>query len=377
MNLEGEIINARILIIDDNPSNIKLMERTLTSAGYTSVLGITDSRETISMYEGYQPDLIILDVNMPHLNGYQVMEKLNEVKGNDYLPVLVLTAQHDKDTLLAALNLGAKDFLTKPFEQTEALMRIRNILEVRILHNQVRNHNSILEQKVRERTRELLDTRLEIIRRLSLAAEYRDNETGLHIVRMSKMCQLIGKEYGMDEEMSELLLQASPMHDIGKIGIPDHILLKPGKLEPDEWDTMKTHTLIGAKMLDHPTSPLMSTAKEIALWHHERWDGSGYPHGLKKEEIPLPARIAALADTFDALTSDRPYKKSWSYDKASEEILSGKARHFDPDLADVFHETLDGLISIKEEYKDTRNGGGHIPFIQRKEIPGNAKSIDP
>lgn len=352
---EQDILNARILIVDDNQTNVTLLEKMLDTAGYTSVLGITDPRETTGLYESFQPDIVILDINMPYLNGYQVMKKLKEIVRNDYIPILVLTAQQDKETLLHALQSGAKDFLSKPFDQTEALVRIRNMLEVRLLHDRVRMQNAILDQKVENRTRELQETRLEIIRRLSLAAEYRDNDTGYHIIRMSKMCQVIGKAIGLPEKESELLLQASPMHDIGKIGIPDNILLKRGKLDPDEWEIMKTHTIIGAKMLGNPSSPLMSMAKEIALSHHEKWDGSGYPNGLKREECPMSARITALADVFDALTSDRPYKKAWSCDDAAAKIRSGKSTHFDPKLVDVFDEILNNLISIKEQYREPAN----------------------
>ncbi len=250
-----------------------------------------------------------------------------------------------------SLQSGAKDFLTKPFDRIETLTRIHNMLEVRLLHNQVRDQNVILERKVQERTAELNDTRLEIIRRLGIAAEYRDNETGLHIIRMSKICQVLGKAVGMTESEAELLLNASPMHDIGKIGIPDRILLKPGKLDADEWEIMKTHAAIGADMLSGHSSELLNMAKEIALTHHEKWDGSGYPRGLKGEDNPLAGRICAVSDVFDALTSVRPYKKAWSVEDSVAEIQRGKGANFDPDMVDVFMDTLDEIVSIKEQYK--------------------------
>lgn len=344
-----EVLDARILIIDDTQANVTMLEKMLDIAGYTSVLGITDSREVMGIYESFQPDIVLLDINMPHLNGYQVMEKINEVKKDAYLPILVLTAQQDKETCYRALHEGAKDFLTKPFDQTEALIRIQNMLETKFLHKQVAYQNTLLEQKVEARTQELHHSRLEIIRRLSLAAEYKDSQTGLHIIRMSKMCELIGRAFGMSDQEADLLLNSSPMHDIGKLGIPDNLLLKPGKLEPDEYEIIKTHTLIGAKLLDNPSSQLMYMAREIALSHHERWDGAGYPHRLKGAEIPLPARIAAVADCFDALTSVRSYKEQWNMNDAVKYIQSNKGSHFDPELVDVFDKIKDDIIAIKTQ----------------------------
>jgi putative two-component system response regulator len=210
----------------------------------------------------------------------------------------------------------------------------------------------ILEQKVRERTRELEETRMEIIRRLGRAAEYRDNETGLHIIRMSKFSQILGQATGMSDQDSGMLLNASPMHDIGKIGIPDSILLKPGKLDADEWEIMKTHSSIGAKILSGHPSELMQMAREIALTHHEKWDGSGYPGGLSGEEIPLSGRIVALADVFDALTSERPYKKAWAVDDAVSFIKENSGKHFDPTLVELFIDRLDEIIEVRDKYAE-------------------------
>lgn len=344
-----DVRDARILIVDDNQVNVTMLEKMLDNAGYTSVLGITDPREVMGIYESFQPEIILLDINMPHLNGYQVMEKINEVKKEAYLPLLVLTAQNDKETCYHALNQGAKDFLTKPFDQTEALIRIRNMLETKLLHDQVSYQNTILEQKVEARTQELHNSRLEIIRRLSLATEYKDSQTGLHIIRMSKMCELIGRSFGMSNQEADLLLNASPMHDIGKLGIPDNVLLKPGKLDRDEYEIVKTHTLIGAKLLDNPSSQLMYMAREIALSHHERWDGAGYPNNLKGAVIPLSARIAAVADVFDALTSVRSYKESWNMNDAVTYIRSNKGIQFDPELVDAFDKITDDIIAIKAQ----------------------------
>ncbi|MCB2181022.1 MAG: response regulator [Desulfobulbaceae bacterium] len=346
---ENDLFNSRILIVDDNATSVELLEKTISSAGYTSILSITDPRHAKEIYQAYGPHLVLLDINMPYLNGFEVMEQFKHIEQDSYIPVLVLTAQHDEATRLRALAAGAQDFLTKPFNKTETLTRIRNMLRIRRLHNRVRFYNQILEKKVQERTIELHNTRLEIIRRLGQAAEYRDNETGDHIIRMSRMCALLGELSGMTEERTELLLNTSPMHDIGKIGIPDKILLKPGKLDKAEFEFIKKHTLIGAKLLEGSDTELMISARDIALTHHEKWDGTGYPKGLKGEDIPLEGRIAGLTDVFDALTSKRPYKDPYPIDKACEIIQEGREKHFDPQLVDLFLHNLEKFEKIKDE----------------------------
>ncbi|MCK5519471.1 MAG: response regulator, partial [Candidatus Marinimicrobia bacterium] len=342
----------RILILDDNQVNTDLLEEIVSNAGYTSVLAITDSREVKNIYKAYQPHLVLLDINMPHLDGYEVMEIFKKIDQESYIPVLVLTALQDDKTRLKALASGAQDFLTKPFNKVEALTRIHNMLKVRLLHNQVQNQNIILEQKVKIRTLELENTRLEIIRRLGQAAEYRDTETGGHIIRMSKMCALLGRLTGMNDSQIDLLLNASPMHDVGKIGIPDSILLKPGKLTPEEWETMTQHSVIGGNLLDGHDSELMTMARDIALTHHEKWDGMGYPNKLKGDKIPIYGRIAALADVFDALTSRRPYKNPYPMEKTLEIIKQGNNAHFEPKLVDLFLNNIDAFVKIKNELSD-------------------------
>lgn len=354
--------NAKILIVDDQVVNVKLLQKILSLAGYQFVITTTDSREVEPLYREHQPDLVLLDIRMPHLDGFQVMERLNEIEQDTYIPVLVLTAQNDNETKMRALETGAKDFLTKPFDQHEVLLRINNMLEVRLLHNQQRNLNKVLDEKVRERTRELNDTRLEIIRRLGRAAEFRDNETGYHIIRMSKFSQMMAREYGMSEDDSELVLNASPMHDIGKIGIPDRILLKPGKLDAQEWTIMKTHATIGAEILSGHDSDLMNMARTIALTHHEKWDGSGYPHGLRGKDIPLVGRIVAISDVFDALTSERPYKKAWPIEQAIAEIRRGAGAHFDPELVEVFDQVLPQILDVRDQYQETEEDLARMPL---------------
>ena len=347
-----ETREAKILVVDDVEANVVLLDRMLRGEGYKNVYSITDPCLVEDLYRFHRFDIVLLDLNMPEMSGFEVMEKLKEIEGDDYAPILVLTAQSDRDTRLQALEHGARDFIGKPFDRIEVLTRIRNMLEVRLLHNQIRDQNRILEHKVNERTQELNDTRLEIIRRLGRAAEYRDNETGLHIIRMSQFSACLAQASGMGSDDCEMLLNASPMHDIGKIGIPDRILLKPGKFEPEEWEIMKTHARIGAEILSGHQSPLLEMARCIALSHHEKWDGTGYPYGLSGENIPLVGRIVALCDVFDALTSERPYKKAWETQAALDYISENNGKHFDPNLVRLFFKILPQILEIKFKYAE-------------------------
>lgn len=353
-------LNAKILVVDDQQTNVILLEKILNSAGYKNVTGVTDPRNAAPLYDKNRYDIILLDIDMPHLDGFQVMELLEKIEQDSYLPILVLTAQADLDTRLRALQSGAKDFLSKPFDRLEVLTRIKNILEVRLMHNQLRDQNQILEERVNERTWELNETRLEIIRRLGRAAEFRDNQTGNHIIRMSKYAQLIGLGAGLGSDECELILNAAPMHDVGKIGIPDSILLKPGRLDPHEREIMKTHVAIGAELLDGHHSDMLQIAHVIALTHHERWDGAGYPAGLKGEGIPLHGRIVAVSDVFDAMTSERPYKNAWSVEEAVTEIKALRGQHFDPRLVDIFLEMLPDILAVKAQFEDTEQDVEHL-----------------
>lgn len=343
---------SRILIVDDEPANLRLLDKILSGQNFKNLVLVADSREVLTHYNTARPDLILLDINMPHLDGYQVMEQIKALKDPLQPPIVILTAQHGKDFLMRALLGGARDFITKPFDRNELIMRVNNLLDaqmgLRLMHDQ----KTWLEETVRKRTEELRSTRLEIVRRLGMAAEYRDEETGAHILRMSACCAMLARETGWDETQVELILNASPMHDIGKIGIPDAILLKPGKLEPGEWDIMKKHAAIGASMLEGDDSRLMRMARDIALTHHEKWDGSGYPQGLKGEDIPMAGRIAAVADVFDALTSDRPYKSAWSQEDAMDFVRENSGAHFDPDLVMLLETKLPEVLAIRERYRD-------------------------
>lgn len=352
MDISQQIKNARILIVDDNQTNVTLLDMLLKAEGYTNLTGVTDPREVKALYKKAPFDLVLLDIRMPHLDGFGVMAQIREIEGDGYLPVMVLTAQTDMETKLKALESGAMDFLHKPFDQLEVLTRIRNMIHARLLHNQVKDQNALLEERVRERTRELEETRLEVVKRLGVAAEFKDNETGLHVVRMSKIAKVLAEAVGMSPDDAELLCQAAPMHDIGKIGIPDHILLKPGKLTDDERTIMQEHARVGAEILGEHEWPLMHMARIVALTHHEKWDGTGYPRGLKGDDIPLVGRICAVADVFDALTSDRPYKKGWAVEEAAEFIREQSGRHFDPDVVEKFLECLPQIAHIRKTLRD-------------------------
>lgn len=359
--------DARLLIIDDTDANLQLMERILKRAGYTSVNTTADPTAAVSLYIRLQPDLIVLDLHMPGMDGFEVMEALNDVvPTNSFLPILVLTGDVDRDARDRALSTGAKDFLTKPFDPTELLLRIRNLLETRQLHQVLQNHNEHLENTVAERTGELrqaLDTlkeaqsRLkesqeETVRRLSIAAELRDESTGAHIQRMSRYCALMARELGMESDECELLRLASQMHDVGKIGIPDSILLKPGPLTLKERAVMERHCDVGHRILMGSDAELVVMAATIAWTHHEKVDGTGYPRGLSGDDIPIEGRIAAVADVFDALTTERVYKHAFPVNTAVSILREGSGTHFDPELVETFLDSLPAATAILERFGD-------------------------
>jgi putative two-component system response regulator len=349
---ESQLREAQILIIDDEEISVRLLEETLRKAGYRNITTTNDPQRGITMYRQLKPALVVLDLNMPHTDGFEVMKHLKEIEQGNYLPVIVLSHEENQEIKFKALESGAKDFLNKPYDRIEVVKRIQNLIEVRMLHTEIRNQNKLLEDKVKERTQELYDTQLDVIQRLARAIEYRDSETGLHIVRMSHYASCLAAKAGLSLSDCELILTASPLHDIGKIGIPDSILRKPGRLTPEEWAIMKTHTTIGGELLSGSKSKFLMMAKEIALTHHERWDGSGYPQGLKGEEIPMVGRICGLSDVFDALLSQRPYKRAWGFDETLEEIKKGSGFHFDPKLVDSFLDILPQVMQIREKYLD-------------------------
>lgn len=344
--------DARLMVVDDEPSNVKLLVKLLQNAGYTNVHGFESPAEALEDFDRSGADLLLLDLNMPEIDGFETMQRINARGLNIPPSILVLTAQSAREHRIRALDYGARDYVTKPFDRVELLARVRNLLEIQVAQRYMHGQNAMLERKVRERTQELRETRLQIVHRLGRAAEFRDNETGYHILRMSHTSALLARAIGWNEKKCELMLHASPMHDIGKIGIPDHILLKPGRLDAAEWEIMKTHTTIGARILEGDDSDLLTMAGDIAIAHHEKWDGSGYPNGLRGDAISLSGRIVALADVFDALTSERPYKKAWSIDDAVAFIRDNRGVHFDPQLVEHFLQFLPEVLEIRAQYAE-------------------------
>ena len=328
-----------ILVVDDVPANIDVLSEILRPT-YQVKVATNGSMALKIVRASMPPDLILLDIMMPEMDGYEVCRQLKANPATRNIPVIFVTAMDEVGDETKGFEFGAVDYITKPVSPPIVSARVKTQLALL-------DQNRILEKKVLERTAEIKETRLQIIHCLSTAAEYRDEETGTHIYRMSQYSRIIALAAGMSNEEADLLLQASPMHDVGKIGIPDRILLKPGKLDAEEWEIMKTHTTIGGKIIgDHP-SMLLKLAKEVALTHHEKWDGSGYPRGLVGENIPISGRIVMLADVFDALTSERPYKKAWTEMDAIQEIGHCSGTHFDPRLVTVFMKALPEILEIK------------------------------
>ena len=337
--------DAGILIVDDDPANLHLLEDILLSRGIGRITLCEDPHEALRRFEAEPFDLVLLDLMMPGLDGFDLLDAFSRARNLDLLPVVVVSSLDDQEHRNRALRSGATDFICKPVDEDEVVVRCVNLLESRML----KLH---LAQLVERRTRQLATARRDILDRLGRAAEYRDNETGNHVRRIGLMSEALARAAGGDEPFCEHILLASPMHDVGKIGIPDAILLKPGRLEGEEWPIMQTHAAIGANILGGSTTPLLQMAAEIALTHHEKWDGSGYPRGLAGAAIPLEGRICALVDVFDALVSERPYKKAWSVEAAVALIRDGAGHHFDPHLTGLFLERLPEMQAIRDRLRD-------------------------
>jgi putative two-component system response regulator len=335
---------ATVLVVDDTPGNIDILTGVLAPT-YRVKVATSGARALEVAAQDEPPDLILLDIMMPGMDGYEVIRRLKANPLTRRIPVLFITAKETPEDEQKGFDLGCVDYITKPISAPRVRARVRTHLA---LHDQ----NRALEAAVRDRTRELQETRLQIIQRLGRAAEYRDNETGMHVIRMSHASQIIALELGLPGQEAETLLTAAPMHDIGKIGIPDRVLLKPGKLDAEEWAIMRRHPEIGHGIIGSHPSPLLRMAAEVALTHHEKWDGNGYPRGLRGEEIPQVGRIVAVADVFDALTSVRPYKPAWTVEAAVEELKRGSGTHFQPQVVEAFLARLEDILAVTSAYRD-------------------------
>jgi putative two-component system response regulator len=335
----------KILIVDDTPVNIRVLVEALKNDYKLSIA--TNGKVALDYARADQPpDLILLDIMMPELDGYEVCKRLKQQEKSKEIPIIFITAMSEERNETKGLELGAVDYIVKPINQQIVKARVRTHLELK-------RHRDHLSELVQEKTAEILDAKLDIINRLARAAEYRDNETGMHVIRMSHYTSILAKAAGLDDITCEKIFHAASMHDVGKIGIPDKILLKPARLTDGEFAHMKSHTIIGGRLLEGGNSDLLHMAFEIAMTHHEKWDGSGYPKGLSGEDIPIEGRISAVCDVFDALTSERPYKNEWPVQDAIDEILAQKGAHFDPKLVDLFINCLDDILVVKERFADS------------------------
>lgn len=343
---------ARIVAVDDQPANLRLIQTSLKAFGARQVEAFTDSAAALQCLQSNPWDLLLLDLDMPAPNGFEILRQLQQ-RDRCCQPIIIVTAMSDADNRRRGLDLGANDYLSKPLDLPELLLRVRNTLHLGLASQALMRERDDLERMVKERTRELEDSFHAVIRGLSRAAEYKDNETGNHILRIGETAALMAKAIGCDARWAELLRLAAPMHDVGKIGIPDSILLKPGPLTADERVLMNRHARIGHDILrDESRSPLLDMAAEVALSHHERWDGSGYPNGLQGEAIPLSARIVTLCDVYDALRSKRPYKEAWPIERARSHMREEAGKHFDPSLVAVLESLYDEIESLREGLTD-------------------------
>ena len=347
-----------ILVVDDQVQNIELLEAHLVPHGY-EIIRAVNGEDALDKLSGNQIDLILLDIMMPGMDGFEVTRRVRQSKKNHLLPVILVTALWETEDRIKGIEAGCDDFISKPIDKLELLARIRSLLKVKDYNDLMLNYRTELESEVTARTAQLNQallrlktTSLDTIYRLSMASEYKDEDTGAHIKRMSRYSAAVARRMGLDENIIETILYAAPMHDLGKIGIPDQILMKPGKLDLAEWKIMKMHTVIGAKILQGSDAEFIKLGESIALSHHEKWDGSGYPNGDKGLEIPIAGRIVAIADVFDALTSKRPYKEPFSIEKSLAIVKEERGTHFDPNVVDAFFDIQDEILNIKKQYSE-------------------------
>lgn len=348
----------KILVIDDEEMIRDMIDDMLTPLNF-EVFQACDGEDGLVKVKEISPDVVLLDVTMPRLDGFAVLKHIKESEETKIIPVVMITALNELQTRIKAIEIGVDDFLSKPMDIMELRARVKSLVKVKAYNDHMRNYQKELEIEVAKRTKEVQlalnkakDASYETVFILSRAAEYRDEDTGSHILRVSHYAAAIARKIGLDDDEVETILYGAPMHDVGKIGIPDKILMKPGKLEPEELKIMREHVTIGGLILRDSQSEFIKRGEEIALTHHEKWNGKGYPKGIKGEEIPLSGRIIAVADVFDALTTKRPYKEAFPLEKAYAIIKEGHGTDFDPDIVDAFFEIIDEILEIKAKYKD-------------------------
>ena len=373
---QRDVASAKIAIIDDEPLNIEVVKTYLKRAGYSSFCCSSDSINAVSLIEEFRPDVLLLDLVMPNVGGLEILERLRAGNTFSRLPVIVLTACSDSETKLATLELGISDFLSKPVDDSELMLRVRNVLLAKKYQDRLEDYSQRMEKEVSIRTAELEASREQLVQCLAMAAEFRDDDTGHHVVRVGQYAAIIAEQLGFSEMDVALIGEAAKLHDVGKIGVPDSILLKKGRLDESEFEKIKNHCCmgkdilrplsreqsvqyrkhaeLGGRLLRESSYPIMKLAAVIAQTHHEKFDGSGYPLGLEGEDIPIEGRIVAVADVFDALSSARPYKPAFTREKCFSILEEGRGNHFDPRVLDAFFESTKRILETQIEYADQR-----------------------
>ena len=359
-----------ILVVDDQLQNVELLEAQLVPLGY-EIIRAANGKDALTIITGNEIDLMLLDIMMPGMDGFEVIRRVRQGTKTRLLPIILVTALRETEDRIKGIEAGCDDFISKPVDKMELFARVRSLLKVKDYNDLMLNYRKELESEVTARTEQLKKAleriktaSLDTIYRLSVASEYKDKDTGAHIKRMSRYSIAVARRMGLDENTIETILYSAPMHDLGKIGIPDQILMKPAILDPAEWKIMKMHTVIGAKILQGSDAEFIKSGESIALSHHEKWDGSGYPNGVKGQEIPIAGRIVAIADVFDALTSKRPYKEPFTIEKSLAIVKEGRGTHFDPDVVDAFFDIQEEILNIKKQYNEDNQKSIELPNMK-------------
>jgi len=369
----GEVTNSKVMIVDDEPLNVRVLRKYLETVGFTRFVTTSDALQALPMLEEETPDILLLDIMMPGISGLDILEIVREHSQLKFLPVIILTAASDPDTKLDALSRGATEFLGKPVEHAELALRVRNALVAKGHQDRLTDYSSYLKQQVDNRTAELKESQQDVVNCLARAADYRDGTTGSHVIRVGLYAEVVARQMGCPDHVADLLREAAKLHDVGKIGIPDSVLLKPGKLDEAELKLMRQHCSFGRNIIEqlpdgrttlagslngNVASPILRLAASVAYSHHEKWDGTGYPLGLKGAEIPIEGRITAIADVFDALSTKRPYKGAFEIKHCFDILEEGRGTHFDPEVLDAFIASSDAVMDVYHKHSDAVDEAG-------------------